>query len=68
MRNIGSGPGILPTVKRDERAGCSLKGGLVSLLEGLEYSEAPCATVLSVPGLLVLLGPFPFRRRFILRV
>ena len=52
--------------ERDERAGPSLEGGLVTFVEGLEYSRRPCAGVLSVAGFSVLLEGFPGWEGFIL--
>ena len=37
----------------------------MTLLEGLRHSHRPCARVLSVAGLLVIIGLFPGGRRFI---
>ena len=54
-------------MKRVLSAGRNLKGGLRSVLEGLEGFESPCAKVLSVSGFLALLAPFPGWEEFILK-
>ena len=48
--------------------GSSLKGGLVTAFEGLDYSGGPCARGLSVAGFFATMGRFPGPEGFILRV
>ena len=42
-----------------EEAACLLRGGLRTVLEGLEVSRAPCAEVLSVAGFSAVIPLFP---------
>ena len=50
---------------RSEKAGSSLEGGLPSLAEGLGDLRRPCTRVLSVAGLLAVIGAFLGRKGFI---
>ena len=54
--------------ERDESACCNTEGGGRSFLEGLEDSGRPCARVLSVAGLFVVMGRFLLAGGFILRL
>ena len=51
--------------EREEEAVPNLEGGLRSSAGGLGHSRVPCAQVLSVSGLLTILGLFPGWERFI---
>jgi len=61
-QNRRPGTGVLRGSLRCEKAASSLEGGFASLLEGYGHSRRPCAKVLSVAGLLVLLSLFLPRR------
>ena len=45
-----------------EKAAFYTSGGLRAVPEGLPHSGVPCATVLSVAGLLATMGGFPLGR------
>ena len=50
---------VLRALLTSERGSSNLEGGLRAVLMTFEHSGHPCAQVLSVPGLLVILAQIP---------
>jgi len=65
MRIRAQEPGEEPDSETGEWACSSLEGGFTTPFDTFGYSGRPCATRLSVPGLLALLRLLPGRKRFL---